>query len=77
MPDANSPDHVKEFLATLDPSDIEVLKVMLRLFRDAQGWCRITKWVFFTVLAGALMLSNAADQTRHILRALLGLKTGQ
>lgn len=72
---AELPDHVREFVAGLNESDVDTLKSIMRMFRDLQGLCRFTRWIVYTLVAAGFVIWQGTDGIRH-LYGLIAPKTG-
>lgn len=61
------PPHVKEYIEGLSDDDVKTLKDTVELFKSIKGWCRITRWLFFTVLAGAILVWQGVNAFKQLI----------
>lgn len=56
-------DDTRKFIRKLDADDLATLERMISLFRSIQGWCRINRWLAFSLLAAAFLAVQFFDAT--------------
>lgn len=64
------PEHTKDFIVGLDDQKVTALNQLIDLWHTVQGWCRVTRWLFF----GAVALIVAIAQGYDAIKSLLGFK---
>ena len=70
-------DDTRKFIRKLDADDLATLERMISLFRAVQGWCRINRWLAFTVLALLFLIVNFLDKVFAVFGAWFGNGVGQ
>ena len=64
------PEYTRDFIAGLDKEDIETLARIIAVFRKAQGWCAINRWlfrgVFFGVVGIIILTSQGIDAIKNL-----------
>jgi hypothetical protein len=56
-------DAQRKFIGKLDADDIATLKRVIKLFGMLQGWCRINRWIAFTLIAALFLAVQFFDAT--------------
>jgi len=56
-------DDQRKFIGKLDKDDLETLDRMIKVFRMMQGWCRINRWIVFTLIAALYLAIQFFDAT--------------
>lgn len=64
-------DDTRQFIRKLDADDLATLERMISLFRSIQGWCRINRWLAFTVLAALIVVVQFLDNVFKFLASFI------
>lgn len=64
------PEHTRKFIEGLDKEDIDSLTTILAIWRKAQGWCAINRWLFrwvvFGLIAALIIASQFVDAVKNL-----------
>lgn len=53
-------------MADLSEDEMKALKSLAQFYKMIQGWCRINRWIAFTLLAILIAMSQGVDAIRTI-----------